>query len=102
MRTTFAVCPGVSTVIPSPCGIVPEAMQGSSVGMQARLHQYALARVDEHHGCIGSRCARSHIARVLLVPRRVGDDEFTPRRREVTIGDIDGDALFALGAEAVG
>ncbi len=34
--------------------------------------------------------------------RRVRDDEFAARRGEVAVGDVDGDALFALGAEAVG
>ena len=33
--------------------------------------------------------------------RRVGDDEFALVGGEGAIGDIDGDALFALGGEAV-
>ncbi len=33
--------------------------------------------------------------------RRVGDDEGALVGREIAIGDIDGDALFALGGEAV-
>ena len=33
---------------------------------------------------------------------RVGDDEFAPRRGEVAVGDIDGNALLALGFQAVG
>jgi hypothetical protein len=36
------------------------------------------------------------------VARTVGDDEPPPRRREVAVGDVDGDALLALGAQAVG
>jgi hypothetical protein len=32
----------------------------------------------------------------------VGDDELAPRRREVAVGDVDGDALLALGPQAVG
>jgi hypothetical protein len=36
------------------------------------------------------------------VPGRVGDDERAPRRREVAVRDVDGDALLALGAQAVG
>ena len=35
-------------------------------------------------------------------PGRVGDDEAPPRRREVAVGDVDRDALLALGAQAVG
>ena len=34
--------------------------------------------------------------------RRVGDDELAPRRGKVAIGDVDGDALLPLGAQAVG
>jgi hypothetical protein len=37
----------------------------------------------------------------LLVARRVGDNEATPWGREIAVGDVDGDALLALGAEAV-
>ena len=35
-------------------------------------------------------------------PGRVGDDELAPRRGEVAIGHVDGDALLALGLQAVG
>jgi hypothetical protein len=35
-------------------------------------------------------------------PVGVGEDERAPRGGEVPIGDIDGDALLALGAQAVG
>jgi hypothetical protein len=37
----------------------------------------------------------------LLVPRRIGDDELAPLAREITIGNVDRDALLALGREAV-
>src|SRR5207344_3113303 len=33
--------------------------------------------------------------------RRIGDDEFAARRREIAIGNVDGDLLLALGLEAV-
>ena len=48
------------------------------------------------------RGAGDHVARVLHVARRVGDDELAARRGEVAVGDVDRDALLALGAEAVG
>jgi hypothetical protein len=35
------------------------------------------------------------------VARRVGNDEFAPRRGEVAVGHVDRDALLALRAEAV-
>jgi hypothetical protein len=36
------------------------------------------------------------------VAGRVGDDELAPGGVEVAVGDVDRDALFALGAQAVG
>jgi hypothetical protein len=68
----------------------------------AGLRQHAVAGVDQNDGQIGRGCAGRHVARILLVARRIGDDEFAFRRREVAVGDVDGDALFALGAQAVG
>ena len=70
--------------------------------MAARLGQDALARIDQNDRQVGGGRAGGHVARVLLVARRVGDDELAPRRGEVAIGDVDGDALLALGAQAVG
>ncbi len=32
---------------------------------------------------------------------RVGDDERPPRRGEIAVGDVDGDALLALGLQPV-
>jgi hypothetical protein len=37
----------------------------------------------------------------LFVSGRIGDDEASPRRREIAISDVDRDALLALGGEAV-
>jgi hypothetical protein len=35
------------------------------------------------------------------VPRRIRDDELALRRGKIAVGDIDRDALFAFGAQAV-
>ena len=43
-----------------------------------------------------------HVARVLLMARRICQNEFAFRRREIAVGDIDGDALLPFGAQAVG
>ena len=69
--------------------------------MPARLREHALARVDEDERAIGGGCARHHVARVLLVARRVGDDVLARVGREEAIGDVDRDALLALGGETV-
>ena len=68
----------------------------------ARLLEHPLARVDQHEREVGGGRAGHHVARVLHVPGRVGDDELAARSREVAVGDVDRDALLALGAQAVG
>ena len=70
--------------------------------MAPRLLDDPLARVDQDHGQIGRRRARDHVARVALVPRRVRDDELALGGLEVAVGDVDRDALLALGAQPVG
>ena len=62
----------------------------------------ALARIYQNNGEVSRGSCRHHIARVLLMPRRVADDELAFRRGEVAVGHIDGDALLALGLQAVG
>ena len=62
----------------------------------------AVARVHEHDREVRGRGARDHVARVLHVAGGVGEDERAARRREVAVGDVDRDALLALGAQAVG
>ena len=68
----------------------------------AGLLEHALAGVDEEHDDVGRRAAGDHVARVLHVPGAVGEDERAVGRREVAVGDVDRDALLALGAQAVG
>jgi hypothetical protein len=81
---------------------VRHPQQGGDERVAARLLEHALARVDQHHGQVGGRGAGDHVARVLRVAGGVGDDERAPRRREVAVGDVDRDALLALGAQPVG
>ena len=78
-----------------------DAKQRQDAGMAAGLGQNAAAGVDQQHGEIAIGRAGRHVARVLDVARRVGDDEFPPRRREIAIGDVDGDLLLALGLQPV-
>ena len=78
-----------------------DADQRDDDGVAMGLRQQALARVDQQDGEIGVGGARHHVAGVLLVTGRVGDNEVAARRREVAIGDVDGDALLALGLKPV-
>ncbi len=80
---------------------VADAEQAGDDGVAPCLRQQALARIHQQHGELGVGGAGRHVAGVLLVAGRVGDDEGAARRREIAIGDVDGDALLALGLEAV-
>ena len=81
---------------------VLHAEQAGDEGVAARLAQNALGGVHQHHGGVGGGSAGGHVARVLLVAGSIGDDEFAARSREIAIGDVDGDALLAFGAQAIG
>ena len=61
-----------------------------------------LGGVEQEDGGVRGGGAGYHVARVLFVAGGVGDDVFAPRGAEVAVGDVDGDALFAFGFEAVG
>ena len=78
-----------------------DAEQRSDIGVPAGLNQNTLARIDQNDGKFGIRRAGRHVASVLLVARRVGDDEFALVGGKEAIGDVDGDALLALGLEPV-
>ena len=75
---------------------VPHAEHRHDVGVAARLRQNSLSRVDQDDRQIRGGSACRHIARILLVARRIRHDERASARAEVAIGDINGDALFAL------
>ena len=70
--------------------------------MAARLLGHPAAGVDEHEREVGGRRPGRHVARVLRVAGAVVQDEAAGRRGEVAVGDVDRDALLALGAQAVG
>ena len=80
---------------------VLHADEDEDEAVPARLGQDALARIDQHQREIGVGGAGRHVAGILLVARRVGDDELALVGREEPVGDVDGDALLALGREAV-
>ena len=77
------------------------AEQRGDRGVPAGLRQHALGGIDQQHRDLGGGGAGRHVAGVLLVPRRVGQDEAPAGRFEIAIGDIDGDALLAFGRQPV-
>ena len=76
-------------------------MQRDEIAVASRLRQHALAGIDQDDGDVRGRRAGDHVAGVLLVARRVGDDELALVGREEAIRDVDRDALLALGRQAV-
>ena len=76
--------------------------EGRDEGMALGLGQDATLRVDEQDREIRGGGSGHHVARVLLVAWRVGQDEVALRRREVAVRDVDRDALLPLGPETVG
>ncbi len=79
-----------------------DAQQGRDGRVPAGLFDDAVAGVDEDHGEVGGGGAGDHVAGVLHVAGGVGEDEAAACGGEVAVGDVDGDALFAFGAQAVG
>lgn len=69
--------------------------------MTARLLQQSLARIDQQHGKARVGRAGDHVARVLLMPGRIGQDEAAALGFEIAVGDVDGDALLALGSKPI-
>ena len=58
--------------------------------------------VDQDHGSICARSSGDHIAGVLLMARRIANDELARFGTEIAVSHIDGDALLALRAQSVG
>jgi hypothetical protein len=81
---------------------VGDREEGGHRRMASRLLGDATRRVHEDHRKVGGAGAGHHVARVLHVSGRVGDDEAAARRREVAVGDVHRDALLALDREPVG
>ena len=80
---------------------VAHAQRGDDQAVTPGLPRQPGLRIDQDQREIGGRGAGRHVARVLLVAGRVGDDEFPPLRGEEPVGDVDGDLLLALGGEPI-
>jgi hypothetical protein len=80
---------------------VPDAQQRHDIAVPPGLGEQTLARVHQHDREIRGGCAGRHVAGVLLVARTIGDDELATIGVEKAVGDVDGNALLALGLQPV-
>ena len=80
---------------------IADAEQMAKKGVAAGLGEHPAGRIEQDDGEVGGRGAGHHVARILLVPRAIGDDEAARRRREIAVGNVDRDALLALGGKPV-
>src|SRR3546814_3824903 len=78
-----------------------DADQVNEIAMPPRLCKHALPGVNQDNGEVGGRCTRHHVPRILLMTRRVSDNELALFGREEAISDVDGDSLLTLRGEAV-
>ena len=69
--------------------------------MSSRLGENPVDCIHEDNGDICGRRASDHIARILFMTGRVGDNEFTMIRRKETIRHIDRNALFAFCRQTI-
>jgi hypothetical protein len=81
---------------------VLDAEEGADEAVAAGLRHDAVAGVDQDDRQVAVAGPGGHVAGVLLVAGAVGDDELAAVGAEVAVGDVDGDALLTLGAQAVG
>jgi hypothetical protein len=81
---------------------VLDAQQFCYPGMPTCLTQYACPRVDQKDRDVGVGGTGEHVAGVALMAGCVGQNVAAGGSGEESVGDIDGDALFAFGAQAVG
>ena len=77
--------------------------QGTDGQVPVCLRTNTTGGVDEQNRDVAVGSSHRHVPGVLLVPRRIGDEHPpTVGQIHVSVGHVDGDALFALGFQAIG
>ena len=77
--------------------------QGTDGQVPVRLRANTTSGVDEQNRDVAVGSSHRHVPGVLLVPRRIGNEHPpTVGQIHVSVGHVDGDALFALGFQAIG
>ena len=80
-----------------------DSHQGTDGQVPVCLRTNTTSGVDEQYRDVAVGSSHRHVPGVLLVPRRIGDENPpTVGQIHVSVGHVDGDALFALGLQAIG
>ena len=69
--------------------------------MPLGLGQKPFGGIHQNHRQLRRGGPGYHIARVLDMPGRVGNNKLSLGRGKIAVRDIDGDALLALGSKAI-
>ena len=78
-----------------------DAQQRGDEAVTLGLGLHAIARIDQNDRQVAGGRAGGHVAGVLLVARSIGNDELALGGGKITVRYIDGDALLALGLQAI-
>ncbi len=65
--------------------------------MSPGLGDHSVFSINQDNGEVGSRSAGNHVAGVLLVPGRVGNNKFTFGGRKIAVCHVDCNPLFPFG-----
>ncbi len=65
------------------------------------LLQHSLSCIHEDDGKVGCRSTGNHVPGILNMTGSIGDNEFSFRSGEITVGHINGYALLTLSAQTV-
>ncbi|RMV89929.1 hypothetical protein ALP03_102740 [Pseudomonas amygdali pv. tabaci] len=80
---------------------VLDAQQRGDIAVTTGLGLHAIARVHQNDRQVTGRSAGGHVTGVLLMARCIGNDELALGRGEISIGNIDSDALLPLGLQTI-
>ncbi|KPB96097.1 Uncharacterized protein AC506_1647 [Pseudomonas syringae pv. maculicola str. M6] len=100
-RLEYALVEAVEVHLVDGHNDVLDTQQRGDVAVTTGLGLHAVTRIHQNDRQITGRRTGRHVAGVLLMARRIGNDELALGRGEIAISDINRDALLPLGLQAV-
>src|SRR5260370_36650164 len=76
-----------------------DSEERSNEGVTPRLREEPFGAINQYDREVRRGSAGGHVPRVLLMPGRVGDDEFAARAPEIPVSNGDGKALLTFGGQ---